>query len=482
MKKIVSDINLPAINFKLKTDTGIKGIEIFSELIKSFEKIGKGEPKKSKWFNNRRQELLNLVLSGSKLKHLINTPQDIRVIINLWSTNEDFFYCEPLSKGLLKKFKQFKKALNPSLSFSLIRIFFDKYDFIKDLHFFCQYLKEGLSNIEISRPLSDELRTYCTNKEIIFNISPEKLLNNAKNRNKDLSYIFEELKIPDSRYGRFAQICKKNYYIEPLKKIKFGAYHPVFDEIKNQHVKETPYNKRLNIGQASAILLMDLIEKKELFAPEIWLKLILNILGDPRIPETSPQYKIWWMPLDKKYEKMMRKWLAQIDLVVFLEILEEVARTNDNEKIKRMFPSRKEFLENIYKENMIKDTRLFLGNDALSYVNDKYKSEKKPLFSRLNHKSKSIIYLNIGKAHLIEGTHNFSVRIFDKLPSKCSLNDLESKKFSIKNLSTDIENKYKAEYIINKPFPYIVHHDVHNAWQKKLYNVFSDIGIRITDS
>ena len=461
--------------FELDSETGLKNLSVFNKLKKELEKIGKGERPQSQWFNKRKNEIIQLADKGYKIEKIIKSPSDIRILINLWTTNNIFFSNYPVNKKTLKIIKSIKKNLSPSLLYGLIRIFFNKYDEIYHLKHLCIFLQDQLEAIGNKRQLVGEIAIFHQYRKIIFYSSPDICADFARKNFSTPTNAVSELCIPKTQTCKFLESFLSYLYIDPISQLYLGENSHLFQEIVQENVKITLFKDSLNIGQAVVIALMEKVEKENSRMPENWMRVILNIMGDPRIPDANGKYKKWWLPLNSKYERLMRKWLAQIDLIVFLEALEEVGRRTKNNKIHRMFPARKAFLEAIYKTDKVNDTRLFLGSEASKYINEKYDEKELPLFSKLKNRNKSVIYLNINGIHFIEGTHNFSVRVFDFLPQTNQIQDMDKKSFTLQNLSTELDNAYKYEFSKNPPC--IISHDIHNAWQGKLTEALSSFGI-----
>jgi hypothetical protein len=469
-------LQLPELSFKIPEHSGLSDIHMFKSLADDFKKLGEGNTPKARWFHKRRQEIMDDLANGVKMKHVIVNSRDIRVLIHLWSTDHSFFSTYPISKSYLKQISRIKQNLTPSQIYSLIRLYFYQFDQIKDLKYFCKFIKEHLNHICSKRRLSKDITAYCEKKDILFEYGLNSFWNQFNHQELNLKQYFERCHIPWDHKSFFAIASKKHLYINPVHQLKPGDLDPVFDILITQDIIHMPFNDEFSIGQSVAMLMMDKASKNTM--PDNWRHLIIQMLGDPRIPKSSDQYQKGWAGIPVIYEQQMRKWLSQMDLVVFLEILEEVGKQTGNDMIRRMFPSRKIFLEGIHQTGMIVNTRLFLSSDAIEYMNNRYDAKEQPLFAQINHKNKSLIHIQIGKVHLIEGTHNYSARLLDRLPKEHPITDGQKKKYMLTELTTGIDQAYMSEFKDNTHL-YIVPHDIHNAWQRKLIDVFKTFDIHV---
>jgi len=472
------NVQLPQLKFSLDESSGLTDLHIFNELTNAFRKMGVGQPPQARWFHQRRQEIIDAVINGKTLKHFLVSPSDIRVLIFLWSTNTEFLSKCPISKKHLKQMHQMKPSLSPSQIYGLIRLYFFQYDQITDLNFFCKYIKDQLKVICPNRRLSQDMHVYCNQKDLLFEPSLKTFwtLNNKAEVNVNLKDICKKYHIPWDHTARFIVHAKYHLYISPIEKLRLGEMNPVFSHVSRPEIKNMPYDSQFSLAQAISMRMMDKAFNKNM--PENWRHTIISLIGDPRMPKSSALYQESWAGLPSTYAHQMQKWLSQMDMLVFLELLKEIGNQSGNEMIQRMFPARKSFLESLYQTGMINHTRLFLSNDAVNYIETQYDPEKRPMYAQISHKNKSLIYMQVGDVHLIEGTHNYSARLLDRLPQSSGITDQEKKKFILPELATGLDQKYVSEFQESKHL-YVVPHDIHNAWQRKLTDIFQEFDVHL---
>jgi len=469
-------IQLPTLNFELVEKTGLLDINIFNQLTNELKKLGTGNIPKSRWFHKRRKEIVDALSNGYKLSRLLKTVRDIRVLIHLWSTDTIFFSTYPISKNNLKSIARIKTPLSSSQLYSLIRLYFYHFNNISDLKYFCKFIRDNLRKICSKKRLSKDMLLYCKNKDILFDPSLKDFWEMYSLEEITLKDFFQNFNIPWDHRSQFLISSKNSLYLKPVEVLKPGKEDPVFELISKPENKDMPYDKNYSIAQKVSMIMMDKAVDKNM--PDNWRQFIIKLLGDPRMPKSSDLYKKSWAGLPVSYEKEMRKWLSQMDLIVFLDILQEIGKQSGNDMIRRMFPARKKFLESLYKTGMVVSTRLFLSNDAIEFIEQRYDQEERPSFAKISHKNKSVIYMQIGKVHLIEGTHNYSARLLDRLPKKHSINDLQKKRYILPELATGLDQAYVSEFK-DSPHLYVVPHDIHNAWQRKLIEIFKMFNIYV---
>jgi hypothetical protein len=473
------NLQLPQLTFNLDETSGRSDLHIFQELTETFKKMGSGQPPQARWFHQRRHEMMEAVESGKKLKHILSAPSDIRVLIFLWSTNPLFISKCPISKKHLKQIVHIKSTLSPSQIYGFIRLYFFYYDQIADLNFFCKFIKDQLGMICSKKRLSQDMQIYCDQKEILFDPSLKNFWARYKKEGLNLKDICKKNHIPWDHTARFIIAAKYHVYVAPVEKLRLGTIDPIFNILTEPKNKNMPYDNQLTLAQTISMCMMDKASNKNM--PDNWRKIILSLLGDPRMPKSSALYQKGWAGLTPNYEKQMHKWLSQMDMLVFLELLKEIGNQSGNEIIQRMFPARKSFLESLYQTGMILQTRLFLSNDAIDYIEMQYAPEDRPTYAHVSHKNKSIIYMQVGRVHLIEGTHNYSARLLDRLPKTSGITDQQKKKFVLTELATGLDHNYQTEFQ-NSTHLYVVPHDIHNAWQRKLTEIFQSFDVHLAIS
>jgi len=142
-----------------------------------------------------------------------------------------------------------------------------------------------------------------------------------------------------------------------------------------------------------------------------------------------------------------------------------------------MFPARAKFLRGLYDHKLIPLSKLFIGRAPSRYLKAQYNHDQMPTFSRLNHGDLSVIYLKVGHIHMVEGSHSFSLRLYDELPdgehfSFVSIN----RRFAGRELGIGLAEKYKRQY---RKDAFSVTHNPPVTWQHKVIRELAKKGISV---
>lgn len=87
----------------------------------------------------------------------------------------------------------------------------------------------------------------------------------------------------------------------------------------------------------------------------------------------------------------------------------------------------------------------------------------------------AIFYLNLGKAHLIEGSYNCAMRMMDRIPQKSCLIGFPKAVYNIQ-LRTRLKEQYRKELWDSEGYSEVVHRP---GWQECAVNYLEKMGVQI---
>lgn len=419
------------LRLHLDEDTGLAGVELFSELAAQLGKLARtGVSAGDSRMAQLKRDLLAHVSDGGPLQLALRDTASARAALALWRENEAFHRHAPLNKA---HFRLLREQFNPPsriVLWQLSQLYLERYDSLPALDELSAYLRQSFNDLPPRQGESREIHAYREQSAWLFAAqAPEQLAKRA--RRQPLPSLLRRYALPVS--GRFAEWAKQARYLHPLAKLKPGADHALFAELRDATVSGLPMEDGLLLGHQVAKLLMDKIISAKVELPDNWRYLLLDIMGDPRVPRAAPSFQTWWGRLEPRYVQAMRAWLSSLDLKLFLNILEEVARSNQRSDLLRMYPARKRFLEGLQQQGLISSSRLLLGKQAENYVRDNFDARDMSALGSLGSAATSLIYLNLGGIHFLEGTHAFQVRLYQEAPFP-GLVDYEESRFSLASI------------------------------------------------
>jgi len=300
---------------------------------------------------------------------------------------------------------------------------------------------------------------------------PSRLVEQVVSEGRELEAEFSRLGITAYLGGRYGELCRALYYLNVLKELPYGTTDPVMDELLKPSVHDSPYADDMLIGHAALQIIIDRVTGD---VPEPWRSFVLNIAGDPRVASASARYRKWWQALGIVRIEKVRGWLSKLDLRLFLDAVEEYGVQAGDDALQRMFPARKRFLEGLLKEGMVADTRLMLGWHAERIVTRILGENSGLSYVRLagGMSDKAIIYIDCGKIHLVEGSHNFKLWVYLAKPDEM-LTNYNKTGFSHSDLTTLIPSRYVEKF---NGLPYVgVPHN--GMWHRRVFEFLAENGI-----
>lgn len=431
-------------------------------------KTGKGSDK----FLNACDRIRNLVVKGRPdlIPGVIKSSVDVRALTYLFGERE-FRLRARITKKMLDSLYTPKPRLGLISLFQLINVFFRYFDqiggeqeFDKELFdSLCLLLRRELKNREGIK-IGQEIATLYKNMDLFFTLEgPQRVVEYAKSRKVDLDVAFKQLALQNYHDTRFHRLCRYRYYLDTLRQLPVGKEHAVLAEVCKAEVYDAPAGNGRLLGHEILSILIDRASDQEV--SDEWRGVILTIAGDPRVPNTSSRFRKWWSILGIDRQKKVRTWLSGFDLRLFLEALNNYGISSGNTDLQRMFKARKTFLEGLLEQKLIQHARLFVGNSPERYLRGSYRKDELPEYAKVNDSYRSMIYLQVGHCHMIEGSHSFKLWLFPKLPANAGITQYSRRSFHPNELSYGLEKLYTDEFGQHAKAPMAVIHHPDLAWQ-----------------
>lgn len=442
--------------------------------------VGRSAGVTSDKFKKAIQFFLRLANDGrsSEILNGISSAAHARALVHLWLNEPTFFDRVPVTLNMLAALKRQQTRVSQLCLQGLLDLFFNKFDRVTDIESFSNFLIQQIESSNLNNGL---LSVLSRNAKSLLSINgPKWLVKQAKNSQIDLVNLLPRMGLQTYQNSRFIEIANNHYYLEQLKEVEpEDANNSILNEIIRKDVYESPYSKHEFLGHKILEILIDRVSGNNI--PEHWQSIVLSIAGDPRVPSSAAKYQRWWAILGDARIAKVRGWLSRFDLKLFLEALEQSAKDQHLNDMERMFESRKVFMEGLLAQGLINDSRLFLSKSAEFYLKKNYKKSELPEYAISSSKETSVIYLNVGGLHMVEGSHSFKLKIMDKLPIRMhgvNLLDYSKTRFDDYYFRESIKHGYLREYPGTFTF-FDAAHDRHLNWQHKALEFMQKNGVRV---
>ena len=456
---------------------------IFTRNIASLSEMSTNAGLTSDKFKVACQKIQTIVLNGNskRVPQIIQSAVDVRAATYLLSTDRRIAISDIISMTFLEALIKPRQHMSKLSLLQLIRAFFVFFDDLgnkEELRNLAEFIKVQLAHYEDTQN-EHELALLARNSDLIFSLDgPTSVVRRAVVGNSSLPEQFKLLGLTGYGDSRYQKICQYQYYLKTLEEIPVGSDHEVLKEIVRKNVFQAPGSNGNMLGHEALQILIDRSSSQRV--SEFWQSVILTIAGDPRVPRKSSRYQRWWALLGNERIQKVRGWLSRFDLNLFLRVLEDYGQAEGDESLQRMFPARKKFLEGLIEQGLVVTSRLFVGGIAREYLRRNFKKEELPEFAKVRDTYRSMIYLQVGHCHMIEGSHNCTLRIFPDFPEKTKIANYSFSDFTPYELGSGAESQYISEFGSYAPSPASIRHVSNRlAWQHNAISYFQTQGIRL---
>lgn len=463
----------PDLNFTWSTKTQLVWEDLAEEAAKKAGQAGDGRHMQS-----IKEWLLKMLRQDnfSGLGGILKTRAGTRACTRLWLENQKFqrATCKPAALTVMERAHQPRLSrLTLSNLCQLYLVYFDRLepDFRSALS---RVITEHCNRIPVrhARGGSDVWHVARQHPWVFTDIGPRRLVEQVVSEGRELEAEFSRLGLAAYLGGRYGELCRALYYLNILKELPYGNTDPVMDELLKPSVHDAPYADDMLIGHAALQIIIDRVGGD---VPASWQSFVLSIAGDPRVASASARYRKWWQALGTARIEKVRGWLSKLDLKLFLDAVEEYGFEARDDAQQRMFPARKRFLEGLLKEEMVHGTRLMLGRQAERIIKRILGENSDLSYARLSGASmadKAVIYIDCGKFHLVEGSHNFMLWVYLGKPDE-QLTNYNVSIFSHSDLTFSTPRRYDERFN-GLPRIKIVHKGV---WQRKVFEFLAENGV-----
>jgi len=476
---------LPELSLELPVIATPECAALFESLAEQLERHCRNIGKNSGAYRVRREKLRRVGLAGNDIAAVIDGPGYIRPLLELWTKERAFLEKAPPNPRILGIINRIlgvtaRNRIGRLALRETCQLFFTRYDMLGDgLAPLCKFLRRQLKKFH-KNELMFGLDRLIDNVDCIVSLNGHKwLANQAASTSRTLPDEADQNGIPVTS-SRFFEVSQNIFYLKRIEGLKPNQSDDILFEVRAVKVHSAPYEDGHMLGHSIVIALIDKLSGCNEEPTNLWLKTILAIAGDPRIPSSHRNYLKWWSHFGHKRINQMRRWLSKMDMGLFLDIVKEFSERKGGEDMRRMFPKRKRFLEGLFEKKLVQDAQLFLSSQPEEYLRSRFgKDEQLPYFARLTgtNNKLTIFYFRMGDVCLVEGTHSFALTIMDKLPDKCPAGKYEERYIDARSLGVGLQESYFEQFRSTEKFARIIHK---RNWIENAYNQLKLLGVPIS--
>jgi hypothetical protein len=456
---------LKSLKFNVPNNPFGANAEKLSDLIFDLKKITKGAGKDNTKFKLAWAKLFEAIQNRKSIEHILVDKVDIRVLgFALTTEYKDKIR---ITENVLNRIDSIVDKPSSLFIQDIFQYYLNDYNKIDNIEFISQWLIKARKTRKVSQWYDEKL--LCSN-------GAKWVAELAISEQKDFDQISHDLELDQFQSGQFMESAQRIYYVEQLKNIPVNQPHELLIEVQKPDVFGSRFDDSELLGHQVLKILIEKAPSENIH--ESWLNVIMAIAGDPRIPKSHQRYITWWSHIPNHFISKVRGWLSRLDLKLFLEALDNFSASSNNVEMQRMYPARKNFLEGIYDKKLIINTRLYMSRPMAQYLRKTYKKEHLPDFSLITDDSRSIIYVDIGNAHLVEGIHSCYLRIYKSLDASATVFDYAKPKQTYYGLTSILEEQMAN--LGHNSQANITHNPTNFSWQRKAIETLKYLNVPVT--
>lgn len=456
---------LKSLKFNLPDNPFGTNAKILSGLVTDLKKITKGAGKDNDKFKSAWSKLFNAIQNKQSIEQVLVDKVDIRVLGFALTT--EYKNQIQITENVLDRIDSIVDKPSSLFIQDIFQYYLNDFDKINNINAVSQWLIKARKARNMNQWYDEELLTPNGAKWVA---------ERAILKRKDFDQVSHDLELDQFQSGQFMEAAQRIYYVEQLKHIPLNQPHELLIEVQKIDVFKSKFDESELLGHKILKVLIERAPSDNIH--ESWRNVIMKIAGDPRIPKSHQRYITWWSHIPQHLISKVRGWLSNLDLKLFLEALEDFSKSSNDPEMMRMYPSRKRFLEGLYDNKVILNTRLYMSRKMANYLKRNYKAEHLPDFSLVTNTDKSIIYAELPGGHMIEGSHSCYFWVYKELDPSATVFDYGKKQESYDALTMGMGRKMAAKGI--SPVDYIQHNPTNFNWQRKAVDALRYINVNIT--
>lgn len=260
----------------------------------------------------------------------------------------------------------------------------------------------------------------------------------------------------------FRQI-ESHYILKRIDKVDLKSKSELPNELQVGGFFDVPYREAELLGHEILRRILKNISSVDIHHD--WVDLILDIASDPRSSTQSDRYIKWWSRIEQQLINEFIKVLSHNDIILFLDAIQDFADETNNTAMQRMYESRKKLLKGLAVQGLIDESRLILPTRARKFIRRQRKGLDQSFIIDLNaRQGLCAIYLKVGNLCIVEGSHNFSMRLFYDLNEVINLMNPSLRHLQHGTL-TSLDYRYERE-TGKESISFM--HDQNGKWKKKV--------------
>ena len=458
-------MNLKKLRFALPENPFGNNNKVMAELTQGLKQLSKRAGTNNDKFKAAWSKLFLALQSGKNTDQVLENKLDIRALG--LALNSKFAPKIEVTGSTLNKIDTITEKPSSLFLENFFQYYLAYFNNLNEVSSLSSWLVESRKKRKLNKWYDDKLLSQE---------GPFWVAEQAIKGQKDFDHVVKELELDQFQSGQFMEQAQRIYYVEQLNNIPPNKPDDLLLEVQKPEVFGSRFDSSELLGHKILKILIERAPSHDIH--ESWLNTIMAIAGDPRIAVSHPRYRKWWSHISASMLSKVKGWLSGLDLKLFLEALEDYSYSSYDPKMKRMFPSRKQFLEGLYDKKLIKNTKLYMCRNMAQFLKRKYREEHLPDFSIVDDGEKSIIYVDLESAHLVEGSHQCQLWIYRTLHDSAPVLQYEKQRKSYRSLTKGLHeamDKYGQG-----AYDHFTHSPTNFSWQRRAVKCLRELRVPVS--
>jgi EH_Signature domain len=314
----------------------------------------------------------------------------------------------------------------------------------------CEKLLEAY---DLDSGTNGQVGRWRQHRKVLFSPAGDQNVARAATKEESLSSLMERFAVPN---GRFGECLRQVFLLNALRDSPFGKEIPALAEIASIKTERASLSQLM--GAAALQIMVQRVAKEggRTWSGD-WPSWITKLGCDPRHGRATGEGAKWWGWATEDELSLAQQGITGLTLRFFIEFLRQSLQGTEKEA---QFKLRSRFLLGLYKARKIQSARLALNWAAYQRLDQKYRDVHNVAHLSATSDETSMICLRcMDDIFVIEGTHNFGLRMFHKI-------------FPIRDFWKNPKQTYQGQELRISPrdCPVYLRHDPGGRWVNQFFS------------
>jgi EH signature protein len=274
------------------------------------------------------------------------------------------------------------------------------------LAWLCERLLEAYGALD--SVTDGQVARWRQHRKVLFNSAGDQNVARAATREEALPSLMERFAVPS---GRFAECLRQVFLLNALRNSPFGKEIPALAQIES--IKTERASLLQLMGAAALQIMVQRVTEGGRKWSGDWPRWITKLGCDPRHGRSSGEGAKWWGWATENEFRLAQQGITGLTLGFFIDFLRQSLRAKDKEK-EAQFELRSRFLLGLHEAGKIQSARLALNRADYQRLDRNYRDGTVAILSATTDETSMICLRCVDDIFVIEGTHNFGLRMFHK--------------------------------------------------------------------